>query len=139
MDHAEVAAVVRAQLVLFQQELRQPGDRRERIVELVRDARHQLADGSQLLALDELGFHRLLVRHVLHEHDEALLGGGVGHAGGGEPHRATQPRGARDQGRRPLTEARRLEQILERGRLPQRVREVLADHVDDGTAQHRRE
>src|SRR2546422_4349438 len=40
------------------------------IVELVRDPGNQLSDRGELLALDQVGFHRLLVRHVLDQHQD---------------------------------------------------------------------
>ena len=72
VDHPQVATVARSQLLLLEQELRQPRDRREGIVELVRDAGHELPDGGELLALDQLGFHRLLLGDVLDQHDRRL-------------------------------------------------------------------
>ena len=74
LDHFEVPAIALPQLLLLEQELREARDRGERVVELVGDARNQLSDRGEFLALDQLGLHRLLVRHVLDEHDDTLLG-----------------------------------------------------------------
>ena len=56
------------QPLLLQQQFREPGDRGEGIVQLVRDARHQLSDRGHLLVLDELRLQCPLVGHVLHHH-----------------------------------------------------------------------
>ena len=65
VDHPQVATVARSQLLLLEQELGEPRDRGEGVVELVRDAGHELADRGELLALDQLGLHRLLLGDVL--------------------------------------------------------------------------
>src|SRR5262249_52682344 len=45
---------LRPRLGLLEQELRQPEDREERVVDLVRDTGRELADRGELAALDEL-------------------------------------------------------------------------------------
>ena len=129
MDHLQVAAVLLAERLLLEQELRQAGDRGERVVELVGDARHQVADRRELLALDELRLEGVLFGDVLDEHHQAAVGLRVGHAGGGDAHRALQRRRARHERRRPLAAPGRVEQLHQGVRLAeQRLAQVLARH-----------
>ena len=57
---------------LLQQVLREAGDRVERIVDLVGDARGQRADGRQLLRLDELVAQVLFVQGQLPDQERSL-------------------------------------------------------------------
>jgi len=61
LNHLQVPAVFLAELFLLEQKLRQSGDRRERVVQLVGDTRDQLSDRGELLALYELRLQRLLL------------------------------------------------------------------------------
>ena len=88
------ASTAPPQLPLLEQELREAGDRRERVVQFVGDARDELADRGELLALDQLGFHGLLVRHVLYQHHDALIVGRARDARRVEAQRAPELAGA---------------------------------------------
>ncbi len=114
VNHLEVAAVFLRDLLLLEQELGETGDRRERIVQLVRHTRHELSDGGELLALNELGLHGLLVGHVLDQHDDALIARRARDAGGVHAHRSAQALGARDERRGAVAAARRLEESHQR-------------------------
>ena len=111
LNDLQVATILLAELLLLQQKLRESGDRGERIVQLVCDARHQLADRRQLLALHELCFERLLLGNVFHEDDDALLAGGSRNAGRIHPERALQAVRAGYEGGRALSAAYRTQQI----------------------------
>jgi len=125
-----MAAVLLAELLLLEQELRQPRDRCERIVELMGDAGDELADGGELLTLDQLRFERLLVRDVLDHHDNTLFGRRPRNAGGVDADRAPQSLGTRHQRSGTVAAPRRREQLLERARLAQqRLAERRADDV----------
>src|SRR2546428_9665782 len=89
-------AVLRPELLLLEQELGQPRDRCERVVELMRHARDELPHRGELLALDQLRLQRLLIRHVLDQHHDALVArrGGGAAAGGVDADRTTQRRRA---------------------------------------------
>ena len=140
MNDLQVAAILGAELLLLQQELRQPGDRRERVVELVRDARHEVAHRRELFALDQLGLERLLLGDVLDQHDQRAAGGGVGHAGGGHAHHAVEGRGAGHERRRPFPAAGGVEQLEQGLGLPQqRIAQMLPHHRLDRPAQQRGE
>ncbi|PYP12690.1 MAG: hypothetical protein DMD56_03130 [Gemmatimonadetes bacterium] len=65
VNHAQVPPILRAELLLLEQELGQPRDRRQGVVELVRHTGDELAHRGELLALDQLRLQRLLIRHVL--------------------------------------------------------------------------
>ena len=76
----EVGAVGR--LGIVQHQFRAADDRLERIVDLVRDARDQLADRGEPLAVHELVAEPQILGDVALDADE------VGHAAGGVPQRA---------------------------------------------------
>src|SRR5512146_1789489 len=85
VDHAQVLPSGLGQPARrLEQQLRQAGDRGERVVQLVRDARDQLADGRHLLVLNELSFQRALLGHVSHENHDAAVGGGTPERGGSQ-------------------------------------------------------
>src|SRR5438105_4900648 len=109
-----MATIFLAELLLLEQKLRKSGDRGERIIQLVCDARDQLADRRQLLALHELGFERLLLGYVFDEDDDALLGGGAGNAGRIHPQGALHAVRAGYERGRALSAAYRTEQIGQR-------------------------
>ncbi len=140
VDHPQVAAVLARELLLLEQELRQPRDRGERIVELVGDARHELAHGGELLALDELRLHVLLVGDVLHQDDDARLLLGARDAGRVHAQRPAQGRRAQDERLSPVAAPGRGEQFDERGGLAQQGRaEIATDHRGNRAVEHRRE
>ena len=60
-DDAQPVAHVRGRLRVCQQQMRLPEDRRQRIVDFVRHARGKLADGRQLLGVDELRLGTLVL------------------------------------------------------------------------------
>ncbi len=63
-----VGAQVVGQGRVVADELAEAEDRGQRVVELVGDARHELAGGLHLLGLDELGLEAVLVGQVAHAH-----------------------------------------------------------------------
>ncbi len=114
-----MATILLAELFLLEQKLRKSRDRRERVVQLVRDARHQLPNRRQLLALHELCLERLLLRDVFDEDDRALLGRRAGDVSRIHPQRAPQPVRAGHERGGALTAARRGQQVSQRVRLAQ--------------------
>jgi len=125
-----VAAVLFAKLFLLEQELGKTRNRRQRVVQLVRDAGDELADRGELLALHELCFQRLLLGDILDHHDDALLGRGARDVCHVHADRPFEPLRARDQRSGALAAARRGQEILQRMRLPeQRFAERRADDV----------
>ena len=71
VDRVERARVVRRVGRRGEQQLRERHHARERIVQLVRDAAHQLADRRQLFLLHQLLGHPPLVGHVAHDAERA--------------------------------------------------------------------
>ena len=65
---------IRRQVGLGQQHARVALDHRQHVVEIVRDARGQLADGFHLLRLAQLGFQAQPVGNVLHVTMDHLAG-----------------------------------------------------------------
>ena len=136
VDDAEVPAILAAQLLLLEQKLGEAGDRGEGIVELVGYARDELSHGRELLALDQLGLHSVLVGHVFHQHDDTLVLRGCGDTGGVHADRAPERTRSEDQGLRPVAPSRRREQLEQGGRpLEERVGQVAPDHRGDRDAQ----
>ena len=86
VDDAQVLPRQAGLGLALQQELGQAGDRGERIVELVGDARDQLADRRHLVVLDELGLDDALLGHVLDQDD---------HRGSGARRRLGERRGGK--------------------------------------------
>src|SRR3989454_9670364 len=89
---------------------------RERVVQLVGDARDELADRGELLAPDQLGFHGLLVRHVLYQHHDALIVGRARDARRVEAQRAPELAGADGPRLREVPAPRGREHVEQRAR-----------------------
>ena len=70
-------------LVLLQEELREPGDAGQRVVQLVRHARHQAADRRHLLVLQQLLAHLLLFGDLARHVDDVETAPGLVEAGDG--------------------------------------------------------
>ena len=70
LDEDEPVVGLRAWLGLLQEELDEPEDREERVVDLVRDPGRELADGRELPALGELLLEATLLREVGDEPDD---------------------------------------------------------------------
>ena len=105
------------------------------IVQLVRHARDQLADGGHLVVLDQLRLEDALLGHVLDQDDHgpaAGLGSSrlVGERSGGEPEHALVPLHADHERRGPVPAIGAADQVLDRlGAAEERLAEVEADQL----------
>ena len=124
----------------LEQQLGQAGDGGERVVELVRHARDQLADRGHLVVLDELRLHDALLGHVLDQHDHGPGAGALGERRGGEPEHPARALEPGDDGRGPLAPLRGLDQLRhDLGGPPQRLGEAPPDQLRLGGLGQRRQ
>ena len=118
----------------LQQQLGEAGDRGEGVVELVRHAGDELADGRHLVVLDELGLEDPLLGDVLDEDDDGAGVGGppglLGERRGREPEDPLGLLQPHHQGRGALPTVGVADQLFHRvGRVEEGLAESLADQI----------